>query len=220
MNKQILYHGSRGGIEGVIRPRSLVHCDFGTGFHMGTDPEQAKTLVSNDEAPYFYKLELDLTRLPEERILRLDGLEWAYFVLFNRGRLDRVKGSDLYRNCSLLALGKDLIAGPSADGAKGVALHRYVHGEITDKTLLECIQRLDCGLQYTAKTAAACDCISILEEKELCVKELDDAVERSEQRRREGVKLINEIHRRDQHEGKYFDEILQEQSKGDHRSLP
>ena len=92
MNKQILYHGSRGGIEGVIRPRSLVHCDFGTGFHMGTDPEQAKTLVSNDEAPYFYKLELDLTRLPEERILRLDGLEWAYFVLFNRGRLDRVKG--------------------------------------------------------------------------------------------------------------------------------
>lgn len=220
MDKQILYHGSRGGIEGVIRPRSLVRCDFGTGFHMGTDPERAKTLVSNDEAPYFYKLELNLTRLPEERILRLDGLEWAYFVLFNRGRLDNVKGSDLYRNCSLLALGKDLIIGPAADGAMNTAMHRFLHGEITDRTLLECIQSLDCGLQYTAKTAAACASISILEEKELRVKELDDAVERSEQRRREGVKLIDEIQRRNRHEGKYFDEILQEQSRGDRRSFP
>ena len=220
MNKQILYHGSRGGIEGVIRPRSLGRCDFGTGPHMGTDPEQAKTLVSNDEAPYFYKLELDLTRLPEERILRLDGLVWAYFVLFNRGRLDSVKGSDLYRNCSLLALGKDLIAGPAADGAKGVAIHRYVHGEITDKALLECIQSLDCGLQYTARTAVACDCISILEEKELRVNELDDAVRRSDQRRREGVALIDEIQRREQHEGKYFDEMLQELNERNTRSFP
>lgn len=220
MNKIILCHGSRGGIDGFIRPRSLARCDFGEGFHMGTDPDLAKALVANDEAPYFYKMELDLTRLPEDRILRLDGMEWAYFVLFNRGRLDSVKGSDLYRNCSMLAFGKDVMIGPATDGAVNAAINCFLHGEITDKTLLECVQGFDHGLQYTAKTAAACACINILEEKELSEKELEDAVQRSVQRRKEGIRLLEKIQRSNQREGKYFDEMLQERSKRDNESFP
>ena len=38
---------------------------------MGTNADQAKTLVSNDQAPFFYKLELNLAGIPENRILRL-----------------------------------------------------------------------------------------------------------------------------------------------------
>lgn len=215
-----LYHGSRGGIDGFIQPKSLARCDFGEGFHMGTDPDQAKALIANEEAPYFYKLELDLTRLPEDRILWLDGMEWAYFVLFNRGRLDSVKGSDLYRNCSMLAFGKDIIIGPAADGAVNAAINCFLHGEITDKTLLECVQGYDHGLQYTAKTAEACACISILEEIELCEKELEDAMQHFVQRRKEGIELLEKIRRRNQREGKYFDEMLQERSKRDKESFP
>lgn len=28
-----LFHGSRGGIVGDIKPQSRVHCDFGKGFY-------------------------------------------------------------------------------------------------------------------------------------------------------------------------------------------
>ena len=33
-----LYHGSKSGICGKIAPKSRKHCDFGTGFYMGTEP--------------------------------------------------------------------------------------------------------------------------------------------------------------------------------------
>lgn len=56
--KIILYHGSRGGIEGSIEPISRSRCDFGKGFYMGTNPEQVKGLVVEQDAPVFYTVEL------------------------------------------------------------------------------------------------------------------------------------------------------------------
>lgn len=40
-----LYHGSKGGIRGDIRPIARPECDFGSGFYMGTKKLQAETLV-------------------------------------------------------------------------------------------------------------------------------------------------------------------------------
>lgn len=217
MKSIVLYHGSRGGIVGQIAPRSRARCDFGEGFYMGTNPDQAKTLVSNDQAPYFYKVELDLTALQEDRILRLDGMDWAYFVLFNRGRLDSVKKSPLYKKCAKLASGKDIIVGPIADDAMNEVMTRFIHGDITDRAFLECIRSLDYGIQYVAKTAAACSCVTILEEKELYGKELDDAVLLSGIRRREGKEMADVMQRKYRREGRYFDEILQNLRQRDSR---
>lgn len=210
MDKIILYHGSRGGIVGAIAPTSRARCDFGAGFYMGTNPDQAKTLVSNDQAPYFYKLELDLSGLSTDRVLRLDGMEWAYFVLYNRGRLDSVKKSALYKQCAQLASYKDIIIGPIADDAMNEVMSRFIHGDVTDKAFLECIRGLDYGIQYVAKTEAACGCVTILEEKEIYGKELDDAALLAEKRRKEGRDLADVMQRRYRREGRFFDEILQE----------
>lgn len=51
MEDIILYHGSRGGIDGLIRPISRVRCDFGQGFYMGESEEQAKGLIVEDSVP-------------------------------------------------------------------------------------------------------------------------------------------------------------------------
>ena len=90
----ILYHGSRGGISGDIKPISRIHCDFGKGFYMGTNQNQVKSLVSNDPNPYYYRLELNIDCLDKDRVLQLTDMDWAYFVLFNRGKLKSVKDSD------------------------------------------------------------------------------------------------------------------------------
>ena len=210
MNKVILYHGSRGGIVGRIEPISRARCDFGSGFYMGTNPDQAKTLVSSDQAPFFYKVELDLSALSDKRILRLDGMDWAYFVLYNRGRLDAVKKTSLYKKCAKLALERDVIVGPIADDAMNEVMNRFIHGEITDKAFLECIRGLDYGIQYVAKTSSACACVTVLEEMELYGKELDDAILLSEKRRRDGKEIADVMQRKYRREGKYFDEILQD----------
>ncbi len=55
MEDLILYHGSRGGLQGPIAPKSRVRCDFGEGFYMGTDENQAKASVASDETPYIYE---------------------------------------------------------------------------------------------------------------------------------------------------------------------
>ena len=46
MEDLILYHGSRGGLQGPIAPISRVRCDFGKGFYMGTNEIQAKFMDS------------------------------------------------------------------------------------------------------------------------------------------------------------------------------
>ena len=41
MEDIILFHGSRGGLQGDIQPQSRVD-DFGKGFYMGESQDQAK----------------------------------------------------------------------------------------------------------------------------------------------------------------------------------
>lgn len=74
MKDIILYHGSRGGIKGNIQPSSRELCDFGKGFYMGTNMAQAKSLVVEDANPYFYTLRLNLSKIPENRILNLTDM--------------------------------------------------------------------------------------------------------------------------------------------------
>ena len=44
-NRIILYHGSKSGLEGRIKPKSRDKCDFGKGFYMGTEIGQSLTLI-------------------------------------------------------------------------------------------------------------------------------------------------------------------------------
>ena len=57
-DKMILYHGSKSGIQGKIKPASRDRCDFGAGFYMGTDPLQPLTLICDYEQSVFYILSL------------------------------------------------------------------------------------------------------------------------------------------------------------------
>ena len=41
MQDKILFHGSRGGIDGDICPESRNNCDFGSGFYLGENKLQA-----------------------------------------------------------------------------------------------------------------------------------------------------------------------------------
>lgn len=85
MEDKILFHGSRGGINGNIQPLSRFTCDFGKGFYMGTNIMQAKGIVSNDFDPYIYTLKFNLSEIPDNRILDLRNNDmWIYTILANR----------------------------------------------------------------------------------------------------------------------------------------
>jgi len=206
----VLYHGSRGGIDGDIAPVSRNRCDFGKGFYMGTNIDQAKSLVSNDPDPVFYTLRLHMENIPRENIIELSDMEWAFFVLYNRRKLEDIRGSVLYENCRRVGEGKDLIIGPIADDAMNESMSRFLNGDITDKVFLESIRAIDYGIQYVAKTERACGCVEIRSERALEGRELSEATALSEERRREGHRVADEIQHRFRREGRYFDEIIQD----------
>ena len=167
MKDLVLYHGSRGGISGSIKTISRERCDFGKGFYMGTNPEQAISLVSGDQAPYFYKLSLALSSVSPFRVAYLNNMDWAYYVLYNREKLENIKGSSFYNKIANLGKDKDFIVGPIADDAMNESMKRFVNNQITDKAFLESIRAIDYGVQYVAKTDFACSKIHIIDERVL-----------------------------------------------------
>ena len=209
MDNLILYHGSRGGIIGDIRPISRSRCDFGKGFYMGNNQIQAKSLVANDVSPYIYTLDVDFTQIPSANILKLNGLDWAYFVLYNRGRLESVKRSNFYRKYAIMGEGKDFIVGPIADDNMARVIAAFTNNQITDKALLASLKSIDYGTQFVAKTSKACSVVKILSEKAMEDDEVFPLLAQNAELRQEGAFAAEQMIRKYRREGKFFDEILE-----------
>lgn len=146
MEDIILFHGSRGGIDGDISPISRARCDFGQGFYMGKDAKQAKSLIVDDPSPYFYTLRLKLSEIPEDRILNLsNNKDWLYTILANRKRIPEFNELDIAKEYLDKCKKYDIIIGPIADDKMTDAMQRFASYGLTDKGLIECLQSIKYG---------------------------------------------------------------------------
>lgn len=205
-NRLIVYHGSKKGITGNIKPISRESCDFGKGFYLGTDPAQPLTLICDEDKPILYTMKLDLTGL---KVLKVEmNLEWAMLIAYYRGYMDEVKGSEIYKKYERLADGYDVILGYIANDRMYRVMKSFFEKEITDVALIHSLSALDLGRQYVCKTAKACDQLEIVDKKELTSLELAILRDKSIVRRQEGIDLTEEILLKYRREGKFFDEIL------------
>lgn len=202
-----LYHGSKSGIKGAIAPVSRIHCDFGSGFYMGTDRSQPLTLICNYPKAKIYTLSVDLSGL---KILNVEaGLDWALLVAYNRGKMDFVKDSSVYSRFKNLAEGCDMVIGYIADDRMFVVLDRFFNGEITDIALIHSLSALKLGKQYVALTQKACQKINIVAEQEISEEDRGKLKTESEKNRFNGIAMADEICRKYRREGRFFDEILE-----------
>lgn len=201
-----LYHGSKAGIRGAIAPISRERCDFGRGFYMGTDKSQPLTLICNYPDAKIYTLSVDLTEL---RTLDMEvGLDWALFVAYNRGKMDTIKGSPVYKQFAGLGDGYDMVVGYIANDRMFVVLDRFFNGDITDVALINSLSALKLGKQYVALTEKACKKINIISEQKLTDSDRNKLKRESEMNRSRGIALADEICRKYRREGRFFDEIL------------
>lgn len=203
-----LYHGSKSGIDGDIRPISRNKCDFGAGFYMGTDVHQPLTLVCTQVEPALYVVDFDTRGL---KIVEIPtDIDWAMTVAFYRGRLENIKGTALYNKYSSMLLGTDVVVGSIADDRMYFVLDRFFDSAISDKGLVESLSALQLGTQYVALSEKACKQIKLVEKhtlselEKLCLNQL------SEQNRQYGIDTANEICKTYRRDGKFFDEILSE----------
>ena len=204
---QILFHGSKSGIDGDIMPQSRSQCDFGKGFYMGTEILQPLTLICNYKNPVLYfvtidQINLDTLQLPTD-------ISWAFVVAYNRGKLERVRGKTLYTKYAELIRGRDLIIGDIADDRMFYVLDNFFEGNITDKGLVECLSTLHLGKQYVAVSEKACRQVKVLNEYNLSELELMALKDISDTNRQKGIESANEICKLYRRDGKFFDELLE-----------
>ena len=205
-NELVLYHGSKKGIEGNIAPISRDECDFGAGFYMGTGTLQPLTLICSEAAPKFYTVSLNTTGL---KTLNLGiDLEWAMLIAYFRKEMESVKGSNIYEKYAHLTDGYDLVVGYIANDRMYTELARFFRGDISDVALLHCLSALDLGKQYVAISEKACKQVKILKEESLSQLELSVLEDLSSKRRKEGIRLADEIVKQHRREGQFFDEII------------
>ena len=202
----ILYHGSKSGVTGPIRLISRQKCDFGRGFYMGTIPEQPLTLICDYEQSIFYVVSIATKGL---KILDIsNGLDWAMFVAFNRGKMDEAIGTAFYEKYLEMSKGADIIAGNIADDRIFYVLDNFFQGNITDQALINSLSALKLGKQYVAITQKACDMINIEAEIKLSELERKCLQDIAEKKRTEGISMAKDICRNYRREGLFFDEIL------------
>lgn len=132
-----LYHGSNVNIEQIDLSRSKKGKDFGCGFYLNANKQQAldmakrtaRTLMTG--TPIVNAYQFDETILQGNSDLKIKIFddycpEWAEFVLMNRNN-----------NTDMPAHDYDIVVGPIADDTVGVQIRRFVNGYIPMNVLIE-----------------------------------------------------------------------------------
>ena len=212
VNRMLLYHGSKSGIEGVIEPKSRKQCDFGKGFYMGTDPSQALTLICDYEKSKFYIVSVDMNELTHIEVPA--NIDWAMLVAYHRGKMEKIINTPFYNKYRDMTSNKDLIIGNIANDRMFFVIDNFFVGNVTDAALVNSLSALQLGKQYVAVSQKGCDAVRIEAEVELSYLERLFIKEVAEENRSRGISLANDICKNYRREGMYFDEILDEAKIG------
>ena len=202
----ILFHGSKSGIRRKIAPISREKCDFGAGFYMGTEPMQPLTLICDFKKSRFYIVSIKLNGLAKLEIPA--DLEWAMIIAYNRGKMESIKGTDVYEKYRHICENKDILIGSIANDRMFFVLDNFFQGNITNLALIKSLSALQPGRQYVAVTQQGCDAVRI--EKEIPISYLERRFlqDISEENRTKGISMANDICRNYRREGLFFDEII------------
>ncbi len=211
-NRMVLFHGSKSGIEGKIRPISRKYCDFGQGFYMGTEPSQALTLICDYDKSKFYIVSICTDELVHMEVSA--DIKWALLVAYHRGKMEKVGGTDFYKKYRDMTLNKDLIIGNIANDRMFYVIDNFFVGNITDIALVNSLSALQLGKQYVAITQKSCDSVRVECEIELSYLERMFMKDVAEENRTKGISLANDICKNYRREGLYFDELLDNATGG------
>lgn len=206
----VLYHGSKRGIVEKITPDQNENTtDFGNGFYLGTKELQTMARVSNEKTPYAYQFQISDEYINDENCIDLSDEDWVYFVLYNRGKLEDIKGTHFYEKYATLADGKDFIIGPIADDVYDKCIRDFCENNITDYTFKQLIDCFDYGIQIVAKTQRACDVLEKVSEKLLTPEDKKEILGSRKLVKKERVTYYDEkkAELNTERKGKFFSEI-------------
>lgn len=205
-NKVLLFHGSKSGICGDIKPISRKLCDFGCGFYLGDNAQQPKSLIANRKFTnsVFYEVELDLAGLS---VYRFDAdLDWALFIAYNREII--ALPAKLKNRYKQINQNSDVIVGLIADDSMTLVLNDFYRNLLTDAALIEALKYVNLGNQYVLKTTKACKQVRILHESILDRLEREKLEDEALIQRKSMASVVDSLRIKYLRQGSYFYEIV------------
>lgn len=144
----LLYHGSNVDIEQIDLSRSKRGKDFGQGFYLNDNPDQAMEMEArttrflNEGEPTLSCFEFDEDEATKKglniKIFADYSEEWAEFVVMNRKN-----------NSDVPAHPYDIVIGPIANDTVGVQIRRFIMGYLSASALVEELRfKGDHAIQY------------------------------------------------------------------------
>lgn len=158
-----LYHGSNVVIEQIDLSRSKRGKDFGQGFYLNANPDQAMemavrtTRFLNKGTATISCFEFDEDEATNNglniKIFPDYTEEWAEFIVMNRKN-----------NTDIPAHPYDIVIGPIADDTVGVQIRRFIMGYLSASALVEELRfKGDHAVQYFFGTPKAVELLKRIE---------------------------------------------------------
>ena len=158
-----LYHGSNVAIEQIDLSRSKRGKDFGQGFYLNANPNQAMEMAArttrflNEGTPTLSCFEFDEDEATKNglniKVFHDYSEEWAEFVVMNRKN-----------NSDVPAHIYDIVIGPIADDTVGVQIRRFIMGYLSASALVEELRfKGDHAIQYFFGTHKAINLLKRIE---------------------------------------------------------
>lgn len=188
----LLYHGSRDGLDGEIRPISRTKCEFGSGFYMSQDVNAAMAVVCTSQCPVIYTVRINFDKIGSDKCYHLIGKEWIYTVVAHRNKVPGfAENPDVQKVLNEISA-YDILIGETVDDRIGPAVKAFENGLLTDEGLLHCLNAGRGNLQVVAKTEKACKNIVVIGERDLTDGEYIAAREWSTSMRDKGCEVLAE----------------------------
>ncbi len=153
-----LYHGSNTIFDAVLLEKCRPYKDFGKGFYLTPDKEQASRMASRVARMFggeavVHVFDFDERRIGDLNVRRFDepNESWAKFVMNNRDcRFKDVSSSENNHDCKY-----DLVIGPVANDDLAMLFRQFASGLITTEILVREMRFKHLTSQYSFHTTCA-----------------------------------------------------------------
>lgn len=151
LDLKLLFHGAKNIINLPIDFKySKSNNDFGKGFYLGENFDQAATYIVNGPSKNIYLFTLDCKNLKIEKYFV--NTEWMLTIAYYRGWLAQYEDSEIIKNLISKVEKADIIIAPIADNRMFDLISEFIDGSITNMQCEHALAATNLGKQYVIKT--------------------------------------------------------------------
>lgn len=198
-----LYHGSNKIIDKPKHNGSREKTDFGKGFYLTPNENQARrwSIKGTENIVNSYELNLEELQVYE---FKLD-LEWLLFIIYNR-KIGDFDFNILEEQFSFLKE-KDLLIGPTADDRMFNTLEEFFDGDISLEKTLNILNCMDLSKQYLIKSQLGVERLTYIESYSLQGEAFENVVNENEKFMDRIKNKVKMYQRKSYEDEKYIEDI-------------